>query len=108
MDTLVCITLICILFTYKSFTDLVLYNESRLDDENQRSGHLFFYLADEGNKALSLGRGVVNIHESSILASGSREDVGNWQLHLKSAVCHSTRVAIFIGKDISYLSIRYL
>ncbi|KAK1403205.1 Mannosyl-oligosaccharide glucosidase [Heracleum sosnowskyi] len=55
-----------------------------LNDEKQKTGHLFFYLADEGNNALSLGRGVVDVHESSILASGSREDVGNWQLHLKS------------------------
>ncbi|WOH16634.1 hypothetical protein DCAR_0936192 [Daucus carota subsp. sativus] len=56
-----------------------------INDEKQRIGHLFFYLADEGNNALSLGRGVVDVHESSCLASGSREDVGNWQLHLKSA-----------------------
>lgn len=99
MDALVCITLICI-----SFTDLVFYNESRLNDENQRTGHLFFYLADEGNKALSLGRGVVNVHESSMLASGSREDVGNWQLHLKSEVRHSTGVAVSIGKVHKFFS----
>ncbi|KAK1380548.1 hypothetical protein POM88_027292 [Heracleum sosnowskyi] len=83
---MVCITLICISFIFKSFTDLVLYNEPRLNDEKQRTGHIFFYLADEGNNALSLGRGVADVHESSILASGSREDVGNWQLHLKSVV----------------------
>ena len=71
-----------------------MFNQSRINDEKQRIGHLFFYLADEGNNALSLGRGVVDVHESSCLASGSREDVGNWQLHLKSAVSYSIRVAI--------------
>lgn len=84
--------------------DLILCNESRLNDDMWRTGHLFFYLADEGKNALSLGRGVVDVHETSILASGSREDVGNWQLHLKSEVCCSTRVAIFIVRRDSHFN----
>ena len=51
-----------------------------------KTGHLFFYLADEDGNALSLSRDAMNIHETSLLASGSRSDVGNWQLHLESKV----------------------
>lgn len=51
-----------------------------------RNGHLFFYLADEDENALSLNRDTLKIRENSLLASGSRMDVGSWQLHLKSMV----------------------
>ncbi|KAA0034203.1 hypothetical protein IC582_023286 [Cucumis melo] len=53
-------------------------------EELLKTGHLFFYLADEDGNALSLNRDAINIHETSLLASGSRSDVGNWQLHLES------------------------
>ncbi|CAI9785085.1 unnamed protein product [Fraxinus pennsylvanica] len=46
--------------------------------------HIFFYVADEGGTAIDLGGGVMDIHDDSILAFGSRNDVGNWQLHLGS------------------------
>ncbi|KAL2903641.1 Mannosyl-oligosaccharide glucosidase GCS1 [Bienertia sinuspersici] len=49
------------------------------------TGHFFFYVADEGGHAISLSRDVLDIHEDSLLASGSRRDVGGWQLHLESA-----------------------
>lgn len=49
-------------------------------------GHLFFYMADEEGNTLSLGRDTINIQESSLLAKGSRRDVGDWQLHLGSQV----------------------
>ncbi|XP_023541215.1 mannosyl-oligosaccharide glucosidase GCS1 [Cucurbita pepo subsp. pepo] len=49
-----------------------------------KTGHLFFYLADEDGNALSLSRDAMNIPETSLLASGSRRDIGNWQLHLES------------------------
>ncbi|KAK7246976.1 hypothetical protein RIF29_41850 [Crotalaria pallida] len=42
---------------------------------------LFFYLADEGGNALDVN---LNAHKGSLLASGSRSDIGDWQLHLKS------------------------
>ncbi|KAI4336596.1 hypothetical protein L6164_015105 [Bauhinia variegata] len=45
---------------------------------------LFFYLADEGGNVLSVGGDGLNINENSLLASGSRMDIGGWQLHLKS------------------------
>ncbi|KAL2547190.1 Mannosyl-oligosaccharide glucosidase GCS1 [Forsythia ovata] len=46
--------------------------------------HLFFYVADEGGTAIDLGGGIMDIRDDSILAFGSRNDVGNWQLHLGS------------------------
>ncbi|KFK44494.1 hypothetical protein AALP_AA1G264500 [Arabis alpina] len=56
-----------------------------LNDEVERRVHLFFYLADEGGNVLKLGKDdVLDLKESSLLASGSRAVVGNWQMHLKS------------------------
>lgn len=46
--------------------------------------HLFFYIADEGGNILNLGKDVLDPKESSLLASGSRADVGSWQMHLTS------------------------
>lgn len=51
-----------------------------------KTAHLFFYVADEGGKSLTLGSRVLDIHGDSILASGSRSDIGDWQLHLFSEV----------------------
>ncbi len=51
-----------------------------------RTGHVFFYMADEDGNALRLSRDNLDILEGSLLASGSRMDVGGWQLHLKSMV----------------------
>ncbi|KAL9225563.1 hypothetical protein vseg_001469 [Gypsophila vaccaria] len=60
-------------------------SEKLSPDENAlETGHLFFYVADEGGNDISMSRDVLDIHESSLLASGSRGDVGGWQLHLKS------------------------
>ncbi|KAB2045785.1 hypothetical protein ES319_D01G185800v1 [Gossypium barbadense] len=54
------------------------------NEEMQKNVHLFFYLAEEDGNALSLGGDILDIHENSLLASGSRTDIGEWQLHLKS------------------------
>ena len=51
-----------------------------------RGAQLFFYLADEAGNALDVSRENLNIHEDSLLASGSGADIGDWQLHLKSKV----------------------
>lgn len=59
-------------------------NESVPDEEMLKTAHLFFYVADEGGKSLTLGSRVLDIHGDSILASGSRSDIGDWQLHLFS------------------------
>ncbi|KAK3040834.1 hypothetical protein RJ639_029178 [Escallonia herrerae] len=58
--------------------------KSKLNEEMLRTAHLFFYVADESGNALRLGRGVTNDHQDSVLALGSRTDVGGWELHLKS------------------------
>lgn len=50
---------------------------------------LFFYVADEGGDALGLGWGTKSV-PNSILAFGSRDDVGNWELHLESKVVSFT------------------
>ncbi|RVW24460.1 Mannosyl-oligosaccharide glucosidase GCS1 [Vitis vinifera] len=57
---------------------------SRWNEEMLRSAHLFFYLADEDGNALSLSGDILDIRENSLLALGSRMDVGGWQLHLES------------------------
>ncbi|KAK9276690.1 hypothetical protein L1049_006226 [Liquidambar formosana] len=56
----------------------------KLNEEMWRSAHLFFYLADEDGNTLSLSRDTLDIRENSLLALGSRMDVGSWQLHLES------------------------
>ncbi|KAL2944042.1 Alpha-glucosidase 2, partial [Bienertia sinuspersici] len=56
------------------------------DEDIYGTGHFSFYVADEGGHAISLSRDVLDIHEDSLLASGSRRDVGGWQLHLESAI----------------------
>lgn len=60
--------------------------DSRLSEDMPEAAQLFFYVADEGENALSLGRSVTEIYEKSLLAFGSRHDVGDWELHLKSNV----------------------
>lgn len=59
---------------------------TRLSGDAKRSAHLFFYLADEGGSVLNLGRDALDFQGSSRLVSGSREDVGDWQIHLRSEV----------------------
>lgn len=56
--------------------------------------HLFVYVADEGEKDISLGRSVAEIYEKSLLALGSRTDIGDWELHLKSTVMYYEKFEI--------------
>ncbi|KAL8201349.1 hypothetical protein R6Q57_012688 [Mikania cordata] len=56
----------------------------KLSEDVPDAAHIFFYIADEGQNAISLGRSVSEIYEKSLLAYGSRADVGGWELHLKS------------------------
>ncbi|KAK8928705.1 Mannosyl-oligosaccharide glucosidase GCS1 [Platanthera zijinensis] len=65
----------------------------RLEAQNVKSisqeakwstAHLFFYIADEAVKSLSFVREDFAYHDGFLLASGSREDVGGWQVQLKS------------------------
>ncbi|KAG2304615.1 hypothetical protein Bca52824_033266 [Brassica carinata] len=39
---------------------------------------------DEGGSVLNLGQDALDFQGSSLLVSGSREDVGDWQIHLRS------------------------
>ncbi|XP_058192852.1 mannosyl-oligosaccharide glucosidase GCS1-like [Rhododendron vialii] len=57
---------------------------SKLSEDLQQTAHLFFYLADEDRNALSLSRDLLDIHDNSLLAFGSRKDIGSWHLHLAS------------------------
>lgn len=57
-----------------------------MSGDAKRSAHLFFYLADEGGSVLNLGQDALDFQGSSLLVSGSREDVGDWQIHLRSEV----------------------
>ncbi|KAG5058005.1 hypothetical protein GLYMA_05G146400v4 [Glycine max] len=59
-------------------------DKSKWNVEFGRGAQLFFYLADEAGNALNLSRKNLNVHTDSLVASGSREDIGDWQLHLKS------------------------
>ncbi|KAK4413227.1 Mannosyl-oligosaccharide glucosidase GCS1 [Sesamum alatum] len=55
-----------------------------LKEETEDTVHLFFYVAEEGGNALYLGSGPSDIPDVYILAFGSRNDLGSWQLHLES------------------------
>lgn len=59
-------------------------DKSKWNEEFGSGAQLFFYLADEAGNALDVSRENLNIHEDSLLASGSGADIGDWQLHLKS------------------------
>lgn len=67
---------------------------SKWNEEFGRGAQLFFYLADEAGNAVDVSRENLNIHEDSLLASGSHEDIGDWQLHLQSAVMMGFRVMV--------------
>ncbi|KFK41149.1 hypothetical protein AALP_AA2G092000 [Arabis alpina] len=75
-----------------------------LNDDARRSAHLFFYLADEGGNVLNLGQDTLDFQGSSLLVSGSREDVGDWQIHLKSQNQLETHYAGFKTPHIYNLS----
>ncbi|KAL1565274.1 ADP-ribosylation factor GTPase-activating protein gcs1 [Salvia divinorum] len=55
-----------------------------LNEEMEEIAHLFFYVADEEGTALGLGNGASDDPDDFLLAFGSRNDVGNWELHLES------------------------
>ncbi|KAJ8758894.1 hypothetical protein K2173_002673 [Erythroxylum novogranatense] len=78
--------------------------QTQKSNEMLRNGHLFFYLADEDGSALSLGGNILDIRQSSLLASGSRTDVGGWQLHLVSKDALEVHYAGFRTPHIHNLS----
>ncbi|KAK9120050.1 hypothetical protein Scep_018143 [Stephania cephalantha] len=73
----------------------------QIDAQNRRNefdvealgvGHLFFYLADEEGNSINVGRERLDVRDGSLLASGSRKDVGDWELHLSSK---ASRMGLF-------------
>lgn len=45
-------------------------------------------MADESGNTLNLGSRTGDVDDESVLASGYRSDVGNWQLHLSTEVSY--------------------
>ncbi|PKA57738.1 Mannosyl-oligosaccharide glucosidase GCS1 [Apostasia shenzhenica] len=58
--------------------------ESLLVEERWDSAHVFFYIADEDGNSLNIGREEFEFHNGGLLASGWRNDIGGWEIHLKS------------------------
>ncbi|XP_072999094.1 mannosyl-oligosaccharide glucosidase GCS1 [Typha latifolia] len=59
-------------------------DKSSLSEAEDRNCHIFFYLADEEGKSFDMGRQESHLPGTTMLASGSRKDVGGWEVHLKS------------------------
>ncbi|XP_068667397.1 mannosyl-oligosaccharide glucosidase GCS1 [Aristolochia californica] len=59
-------------------------DESRFDEETRGAAHLFFYLGDEDGNTLSIDSRGLSLHDHTLVASGSHEKVGGWELHLDS------------------------
>ncbi|CAI0381113.1 unnamed protein product [Linum tenue] len=57
----------------------VQHEKSGPSNELLKTGHMFFYLADESGNALSPNSHTDENNVDSLLASGSRADVGAWQ-----------------------------
>ncbi|WCJ38747.1 Mannosyl-oligosaccharide glucosidase GCS1 [Euphorbia peplus] len=74
------------------------------DNEIEQNGHLFFYIADEEGSALTLKTDGKDMRKNLLLASGSRVDVGGWQLHLQSKNVYKTHYSGFRTPHIHNLS----
>ncbi|ONM35063.1 Mannosyl-oligosaccharide glucosidase GCS1 [Zea mays] len=70
----------------------------RLDANNERSGlsdaeesttHLFFYIADETGNPITMGSYEPSSRGSVLLASGLHEEIGGWELYLRSEAMQS-------------------
>lgn len=55
-------------------------------EEIWKSSHLFFYLADEDGNTLDMSTDALKNRDHTLLASGTRSEIEDWQLHLKSMV----------------------
>ncbi|KAF3778043.1 Mannosyl-oligosaccharide glucosidase [Nymphaea thermarum] len=85
------------------------YNGSSLTEMPFENFHLFFYLADEEEHAVNIDKQLTGYSMAARLASGSREDVGMWELHINPHVCfliyQSTRLIFNCMRDyIFYIS----
>lgn len=62
-------------------------------------------MVDEDGNALSLNRATLDGREDSVLVSGSRMDVGGWQLHLKLTVLLEKEYAGLRARSFSFFMI---
>ncbi|OAY72671.1 Mannosyl-oligosaccharide glucosidase GCS1 [Ananas comosus] len=67
--------------------------KSSLTEPKEGAVHLFFYLADEEGKSFDMGRQDFEHRNTILLASGTRNDVGSWELHLQSTDNLEKRIA---------------
>ncbi|KAG8054167.1 hypothetical protein GUJ93_ZPchr0001g31040 [Zizania palustris] len=55
-----------------------------LSEDQESTTHLFFYIADEAGNSITMGSHVPSSRGHVLLASGSHEEIGNWEVHLRS------------------------
>lgn len=60
------------------------HERSSLSEAEESTTHLFFYIADEAGKSITMGSHEPSSRGPLLLASGSHEDVGDWEVHLRS------------------------
>ncbi|CAM0884412.1 unnamed protein product [Alopecurus aequalis] len=70
--------------TYRPNVYLGIRARSSLSEAQESTTHLFFYLADEAGKLITTGSHEPSSSGPVLLASGSHEDIGDWELHLRS------------------------
>jgi mannosyl-oligosaccharide glucosidase len=57
---------------------------SSISDAQGSTTHLFFYIADESGKSITMGSHVPSSRGSVLLASGSHDEIDDWELYLRS------------------------
>ncbi|KAI4964728.1 hypothetical protein ZWY2020_059785 [Hordeum vulgare] len=57
---------------------------SSLSEAQESTTHLFFYIADEAGKLITMGSHEPPSRGPVLLASGSHEEIGDWELYLRS------------------------
>ncbi|TKW18493.2 hypothetical protein SEVIR_5G437000v4 [Setaria viridis] len=57
---------------------------SSLNDAQGSTTHLFFYIADESGKSITMASHVPSSRGPVLLASGSHDEIGDWELYLRS------------------------
>ncbi|KAL6840416.1 hypothetical protein ACP4OV_030226 [Aristida adscensionis] len=59
-------------------------NNERLSEAQESSTHMFFYIADESGKSITMGSHEPSSGGPVLLASGFHEETGDWELYLRS------------------------
>ncbi|XP_042432224.1 mannosyl-oligosaccharide glucosidase GCS1-like isoform X2 [Zingiber officinale] len=58
--------------------------KSIVHEGNEETTHLFFYIADEEGNSLNVKKQLFETRDATLLAFGTRNDIGGWELHLDS------------------------